>query len=550
MRIELRGTYPPLQSLALYGFDNVVEPFRETTMTVVGGGDTRDDSSNFEWTVYTEDGDAEARYTGRKAFHIFNRAAHTYRISVEELDAAGAIVDTTSAAATCKYIRRDTHRMNDEDRERTLAAMRLMFDVSGDDGRVLYGPKYISFEELTVLHLDRFTQIKCTPYHAGAVFLTAHAAMSLQVEQSIQSIDPSLALPYMDLAYEANMGEDWRGSEMFTDKWFGSWGTKENDYRVVDSVFAGVEIPTNCSHPETNSYCRLTMSYDNDKSTYLTRSDQACGYRTTGTLTSCSLIAEVLEQSSYVDFNNMISSNIHKYIHCQMGGMWGCPFEIGEAAKLAPDSAALQLFLEGDAAMLGTSAMGQMVGYSLLECPESCGEEVPFEECLCYCPDIHRLVSQGSSLYEASLFVLTESDLMGDDFDGAMADLPTDAAREALVIWYAGFLCSPGRLPPFSSPLGASMDPLFAPTHTYFDYLVQAKMVIDTDFEVNWDNDRLCWGHAFLAHLPWHDFMDEHNAYYTNQELQRFFRPNNPSLPYVYDDFSFDHCELFGRKDS
>ncbi|CAM9230961.1 unnamed protein product [Phaeothamnion confervicola] len=541
LRAELAGAYPPLQSLSLYGFANVVEPHRSTALRALGGGDT----STFEWTVYTQDGEIDAKYSGREVSHVFTHVTESYGVALAEVSTGGVVVRTHTTSAMCKYIRRDTHRMNEEDRQRTLAAMRVMYDVSGEDGRALYGPKYVSFEEMTVLHLDRYTQLKCTPWHNACVFLTAHAAMSLQVEQSMQAIDPAVAMPYFDLTYEASLGQEWRSSEMFTDKWFGSWGAEENDYRVVDSVFANLSIYSDCSKPEKNAYCRLTNGYNNDPSQFLTRSDQICGMRTTSSVTTCSLIESVMEQTSYVDFQTLINENIHKYLHGQLGGMWGCPFEVGTAMALAPDSASYQLFLEGAIVVTGSASMLELVEDMLIQCPDSCGEEVPFDQCLCYCPDIHRLVTEGRSLYEASLWLLTEASLDSTSMWEVLDGMSTEAA-EAFVIWYAGYVCSPGRLPPYASPLGAPNDPLFAPTHTYFDYLVQAKMIQDTDFEVNWDNDNACWAHAFLAHLPWHDFEDEHNQFYTNQELQRFFRPNNPSLPYVYDDYSFERCKVEG----
>ena len=51
---------------------------------------------------------------------------------------------------------------------------------------------------LTRKHLARMTLDRCTPWHNGKVFFTSHAAFALEMEQSLQAIAPSIALPYWD----------------------------------------------------------------------------------------------------------------------------------------------------------------------------------------------------------------------------------------------------------------------------------------------------------------------------------------------------------------
>lgn len=53
--------------------------------------------------------------------------------------------------------------------------------------------------------------------------MTSHIAVSLMFEQSLQSIYPSIALPYWDFTVEG-MEYDWtdfRDSGVFSDDWFG-----------------------------------------------------------------------------------------------------------------------------------------------------------------------------------------------------------------------------------------------------------------------------------------------------------------------------------------
>lgn len=54
--------------------------------------------------------------------------------------------------------------------------------------------------------------------------MTSHVAISLMYEQALQSVDPSIALPYWDFTVEGSM-YDWtnfRSSGVFADDWFGT----------------------------------------------------------------------------------------------------------------------------------------------------------------------------------------------------------------------------------------------------------------------------------------------------------------------------------------
>ena len=60
-------------------------------------------------------------------------------------------------------------------------------------------------------------------FHEGAGFVTSHVAISLMFEQSLQAIDPSIALPYWDFTIEATY-YDWsnfRRFSIFSDDCFG-----------------------------------------------------------------------------------------------------------------------------------------------------------------------------------------------------------------------------------------------------------------------------------------------------------------------------------------
>ena len=67
-----------------------------------------------------------------------------------------------------------------------------------DHGRAKFGGKYSDATAATRKHLARMTLDRCTPWHNGKVFFNAHAAYTLEMEQSLQAIDASIAMPYWD----------------------------------------------------------------------------------------------------------------------------------------------------------------------------------------------------------------------------------------------------------------------------------------------------------------------------------------------------------------
>ena len=72
-------------------------------------------------------------------------------------------------------------------------------------------------------HLNPAGGKVCDHFHEGAGFVTSHVAISLMFEQSLQAIDPSIALPYWDFTIEATY-YDWsnfRRFSIFSDDWFG-----------------------------------------------------------------------------------------------------------------------------------------------------------------------------------------------------------------------------------------------------------------------------------------------------------------------------------------
>lgn len=66
--------------------------------------------------------------------------------------------------------------------------------------------------------------LRCDHWHDGAGFVTSHIALTLLFEQSLQAINPSIAVPYWDFTIEGTFyeGPFFRESGVFASDWFGT----------------------------------------------------------------------------------------------------------------------------------------------------------------------------------------------------------------------------------------------------------------------------------------------------------------------------------------
>merc|ERR1719453_125549 len=77
-----------------------------------------------------------------------------------------------------------------------------MIDVPVSRGVELYGGDYKDMTYFVKLHLDRASPQSGDEMHDGVGFLMAHAAMSNAFESAMQTVNPSVALPWWDMTVD------------------------------------------------------------------------------------------------------------------------------------------------------------------------------------------------------------------------------------------------------------------------------------------------------------------------------------------------------------
>ena len=103
-----------------------------------------------------------------------------------------------SMSVWVKYVRRELSTLNDVDREEFLDAFHTLWTVSTADGIVMYGDRYKSVNYFATLHNDGGGNPVCDEFHGGLGFLNNHMYLSAYMEQSLQLVNPKVALHYLE----------------------------------------------------------------------------------------------------------------------------------------------------------------------------------------------------------------------------------------------------------------------------------------------------------------------------------------------------------------
>jgi len=152
--------------------------------------------------------------------------------------------------ATTQRIRYEIRDLAPAEWQAVVDAFWIMKNTSLAAGRAMYGPSFRTWDYIVVKHAVGYTDRRGDQGHMHDGFINYHSALSLEVEQSIMAIDPSIeALPYWDVA---------AGGDAFDAVYFGSApGTGEGN-TVVDGPFANWPITKDFDITEYESYLNGT----------------------------------------------------------------------------------------------------------------------------------------------------------------------------------------------------------------------------------------------------------------------------------------------------
>ena len=236
--------YTPIAAVSMLPWDAVLEPYKTNYLEVlsfqIDGVNVDTADYDVAWTI----GD-DVTLTGSSA-----------SVEVDDLGVYSSTVTLTSTSDSSvsysydfllavKYVRREIRTMSDVDRNKFMDALYTTYTVSGDEGRSTYGAKYKSASEALYRHLNGAGRTDCDHWHDGAGLITHHMAYTLEVEQSLQTIDPSIAMPYWEYGMDPYLYENWWDSPIFDADWFGEANPSTSDHSIDDGGrWSGLKMPS------------------------------------------------------------------------------------------------------------------------------------------------------------------------------------------------------------------------------------------------------------------------------------------------------------------
>ncbi|CAM9716224.1 unnamed protein product [Choristocarpus tenellus] len=162
-------------ALALYGYELLVEPYRETTLSVEFSDSVtavmRESHPYFHWYLALADDDGsvidgvepelDGEY-GAEVLVTLKDPGSVYRLTVSEVfsDKSGGfrrtdvaqVPTSVSLLVTCKYVRRELRQLTDQDLDDFMHAMSVFYDVAESDSPANYGPDFITAKDMVALH--------------------------------------------------------------------------------------------------------------------------------------------------------------------------------------------------------------------------------------------------------------------------------------------------------------------------------------------------------------------------------------------------------------
>ena len=474
-------------------------------------------------------------------------------------------VFTRTFSAAAKYVRREIRSLIPEEKTRFMDAMKVVYDYKNEDMYMTkYGAKFKSIKYFQEKHLNGAGTTDCDHWHDGAGMLNKHVAISLEMEQSLQAVDPILAMPYWEYSYDAeNLGDNWMQSELLSNEYFGGEGVKSDPNRAIpDSYFAGLEVPdgaaytewdvasTGTLNPFVNAYGQLRTPWNQRSDSYVSRNPLTYEATVYDSFPGCSTVSTYYNTKTLGRMMNGLNGALHGPVHILIGGAWSD---------------------EGDSVneLFSTFKSTQRILYfkimwraGITRCPTSCDEG---EACVCSIPDwVWKSYTIDEMLTTATILPTMQSTL---------SDWTHQDKKELLK--YLASVYNVGDMLTSS----AAYDPTFWPLHGQIEKLVGLKRIntasgtdsfdmtlaftgstIALEGVCDWsdvatsetevmpacDSTASCYGHGDNDLLEFFGFDEDYTLSWTNQEFLDWIDPWNDQLPYVYDTFKFDYCDDTG----
>lgn len=551
----------PIYSSDMY--DEVVEPHIVTTMTVTDlNSDVEAVDIRYVWLI-----DGEELGRGSAIDHTFHQTGDSTVVLQKQYvtPKSTTLLEDVTIRVAVRYVRREIRALSDEDRTQFFDAVKMLNEVSMDEGTLVYGPNYRDKDYFGRLHLKYGGDPDCDHWHDGSGFMITHTALTLEFERALQTVFPSTSVPYWDYSLESTFYTvaDWRTSKVFSDDWFGEAAPKNSLHTVTSGRWAYVPMRTEAwdYSAYTNSFGVMRGPWNNDPTPYVTRTDTIAGYPNNLKPRGCGGFNKCLRYNSWSNLAACLNTDAHGHIHELIGGSYGGDWDHREGSNTSYYYVGSEIFSEPYNLMhLALFMSKDLWRNKLMTCPDYCAMDTPGSDCACTCDaDILDSQTPYETLYQSGalarlFFFDMDKSHMRRRFDSETNRTEyylqnrTQAQQDHL--WWAlrKNLCSigyTGDMYSASSPNDVTFWVLHPTIERLWHWIRHSSN--ETTFSDVWSTST-CSGHNANDVQPWTAelFGLSDSSYLTNSELYDLMHPATGALPYVYDNFEWAHCEARG----
>ncbi|KAH8065189.1 hypothetical protein JL722_2097 [Aureococcus anophagefferens] len=382
--------------------------------------------------------------------------------------------------------------------------------------------------------------------------------------QSLQAIDARVAVPYWDYTVDAATIDAtpgsmwWDQSEIFTRQWFGAMTNLSSQHYVTSGRWAYTAVPTSPDPTDercTNAYGLLRSPWNSISDPFVTRSKELFGKPSFANFPGCDVWHRAFTSPTLAEVLQIMNGAAHGPVHIMVGGQWST-----NATSWVNAFWAETITFPSDVLLFSKWLWRK--GYVRSPAPSTCAsskEGVTEADCRCKCG-----VDVDAADFDAYAFLTNETDLthwlaqaLKPQFyyaDGKWRVKDMSERQEADV-WrtVVRALCDPQNVGDMFTS-AAPADPLFWPIHTTAERLVHYRRLLATTgsktFVQDWRYEHnMAGGTTFITPPSDTGLVCDWSAVDADDAMPVCVRgtaPENDALPYMYDNFAYEHCAALG----
>ena len=574
----------------LSGYEAIVEPYAEMELYLPDF--KLSDDVYYRWSVCGSDGVTDCR--DGKLWHEDGAfSQQTVTVPCAAFDELSVKVTKHSigddeqlgafkGSALCMHVRRELRDLIADDLALTMDAMYTLYSTEEKKGQKKYGDDFHNSTYYLQAHHFNAAWRDGDHIHEGLGFLVQHIKITNMFEAAMQTVEPSVSMPYWDFTIDVSDGNMYpQDTYAFTADTFGSitpaadaaWGyTYRNDSieggRIPDGRWKDLKTDYNYKYAHfdqiSSNYGYLRAPWNANPSPYISRFS---GYTTT--LPACQDHYNWLKDSTFVDFMSDSPYSPHASVHGSIGSVMGCDL----MDPLREQGLFVSEYQQNKFCQKWSFLIKELYRKNFLSGAEDDGscsyahlDSADGQNCHFVC---NKDVDAGSSSSKYDNMGLQLENLISTQYTGSVL-------TTAQYNLFRDFICDGDGAKVFAgdhTESASPADPSFWPIHPTLERLTQAKLLAGGFSDVTWPSDSVndyvcdkaqcyetdsvtgeatldykaacCYGHYENDQLL--DFITpDKNAGTgeTNKETWDALDPTSSDygMPYIYSSFTWDHC--------